>query len=468
MSGSKHFVTPFILPVAAFIGAILTGGIVLSMDFCASGEAVPFVDALFTATSAVCVTGLATVDVFSTYNRSGQSIVLFLIQLGGIGIITYTTLIFYMIGKRISLRDRLAVTQGLLYSPDFHIGKFIQRMVATIFLLEAVGAFLLWCYEPERIGLFNAVFIAVSAFCNAGFAPWADNLIQWDSHWGVNLTVVSLIVAGGLGFFVFNDLMRVLAAKIKNWQRSRTASPFIPPGTEGGMPRLTYFSRIVISTTLFLLVVGTAAIFFVELGNKAWAGRPMGERFLIALFQSATSRTAGFATADMALFSDITLLITMMLMFIGGSPGSCAGGIKTTAFRILCARLVSHLRGNPQVVVAGRAMDKATLNKAMLLLSYSLLTIITASFALTLTENGLLQHRLAPLSFMDIFFEVVSAFATVGLSVNLTPSLSSAGKLILCLVMFIGKLGPVWLVTTIQQFQPEQAFRHAEDSLPIG
>lgn len=468
MSGKKHYVTPFVMPVAAFFAAIIMGAVLLSLELTANAEPASFVDALFISTSAVCVTGLATVDVFAVFNRGGQCVILALIQLGGLGIITYATLIFYMLGKRISLRDRLAVEQGLLYNPTFHLGRLLQRMVLTVFTIEAVGAACLYIMEPERIGPFNAVFIAVSAFCNAGFAPWTDNLIQWRSHLGMNLTVMLLIVFGGIGFFVFDDIFRLLQAR---WRalRNKSQTPYAGWGNPWvGARHLSYYSRVVLKTTLFLIVGGWLVLFLLETGNAAWKDTPLGERLLATLFQSVTCRTAGFATEDMARFSDAALLISIMLMFIGGSPGSCAGGIKTTSFRVLFANLIANLRGHSQVIVDGRAMSANVLNKVVLLLSYAMLTVMLASFALILTENSSTHHGAAAVPFLDIVFEAVSAFGTVGLSVNLTPHLSSPGKLILCLLMFIGRLGPIWLVTTIQQFQSEPAYRYPEDSMPIG
>ncbi len=464
----NHFITPFVLPIAAFIAVIGLGSCALSLPQCAAGEPVPFVDALFVSTSAVCVTGLASVDAFAVFNRSGQIVILVLIQLGGIGIVTYTSLIFYMLGRRISLRDRMAVQQGLFYNPSFHLGRFLQRMVISVLLLEAAGAALLLYLEPEGIGAFNAVFLAVSAFCNAGFAPWPDSLAQWSDRWAITGVIMSLIVLGGLGFFVADDLARVVRARLHAVRQRIASRSRKSPGETGARVQLSYYSRLVLKTTIVLILGGAAAIFLVELGNGIWKNTPLSERLLTALFQSVTSRTAGFATVDMARLSDVTLLILIMLMFVGGSPGSCAGGIKTTAFRILCSSLVSHLHGHSQVVVDGRAMDASTLNKAQLLLFYALMTIVAATFLLTVTENGIVYHGGTRLSFMDLFFEVVSAFATVGLSVNLTPQLSAEGKLILCLVMFIGKLGPVWLITTIQQFQTETAYRFPESSIPIG
>lgn len=465
---AKPFVTPFLLPVVSFAAAIFVGAVLLSTQFCALGDPVPFVDAFFIATSCVCVTGLASVDPSTVFNMAGRWVMLALIQLGGLGIVTYSTLILYMFSRRISLWDRLAVGRALLQDQSFHLGTFLQRMALIVFGIEAAGALFLYCMEPERIGLFNAVFLAVSGFCNAGFAFWPDNLMQWRSHWGVNMTIMGLITCGGLGFFVLDEILRVCRGRLGRFRQNGRRNFLHPPLPRSRPPRLSYYTRLVLWTSAGLAFFGALAIFLADLGNEAWRGMPWSDRALAALFQSVTSRTAGFATMDMALFSDLSLLITIVLMVIGGSPGSCAGGVKTSTFRVLCAYVAAQLKGHRQVVVRGRAVATAVLNKVMLLFYFAMLTMVAATLLLTMTENGAAHHGGASVQIMDIFFEVVSAFGTVGLSINLTPRLSEAGKVILCLVMFIGRLGPIWLVTTIQQFQSEPAFRYPETDLPIG
>ncbi len=465
MMHKKPYATPFVLPVAAFAATILAGAVLLSLDVCSQGDAVGFTDALFIATSSVCVTGLASIDPSSTFSQQGLWVMLVLMQLGGLGIVTYSSLVLYMFSRRVSLLDRMAVGQALLHDGTFHLGRFLKRVVVIVMCVEIAGALLLFLMEPARIGLFNALFLAVSSFCNAGFAPWPDNLIQWRGHYGVNAVVMSLIVIGGLGFFVIDELLRVLRARFIDRPVPARVSAEAPLHRVGG---LSYTGRVVIVTSAALIVLGAAAIFCADLGNSAWKDVPMDERVLAALFQSVTSRTAGFATADMASLSNLSLLCTIVLMFIGGSPGSCAGGIKTTSFRVLFGFLSAQLRGHRQVVVAGRAVDAPTLNKAVLLMFYAMLTSIIATLILAATENGAAPHAAAPFSLTDLYFEVVSALATVGLSVNLTPQLSDPGKLVLCVVMFIGRLGPIWLITTIQQFQTDRAFSYPEGDLPIG
>lgn len=458
MPKRKKFVTPFILPIFAFAVAIFVGGLLLhSSIFCV--EEVSVVDAFFIATSAVCVTGLSPFDVFAVFNRGGQLVVLLLMQLGGLGIITYTTLIFHLLRKRISLRDRLAVEQGLFYNPEFSLGSFIKRIVLIVLSLEFVGFLLIFVMGHKNIGIFEALFLSVSAFCNAGFAPWADSLEFWSADWGVTSAIMGLILLGGLGFFVLDDIFKRLM---------ETAKRIRHPETAKRPAKLSFYSRVVLQTSLLLLLFGTLAIFFTELFNENFAPLSLHERLLAALFETVTSRTAGFATTNQAHFSDITLLIVIFLMFIGGSPGSCAGGIKATTFRILLANLFSKLQGGNQTVISNRAIDNATVNKAMILFCYAVLIIVFSTFILVLTENGVVHHGGARIPFFDLFFEVVSAFATVGLSINVTPMLSEPGKIVLCVVMFIGKLGPVWIITAIQQFQSTASYKYAETTIPVG
>ena len=462
----KRFAAPFVLPVAAFAATILIGAFALWLDISAVGQPVAFVDALFTATSAVCVTGLATVDPSTVFNRTGQSVMLALTQLGGLGIITYSTLIFYMLSRRISLHDRLAVGQALLHDSSFHLGKFLQRIVLQVLAVEAAGALLLMAFAPESISPFKAVFLAVSAFCNSGFALWPDNLMQWRDHLGVNMVVMTLITCGGLGFFVLDEMLRIFRQRL-HWRKPRVARLSVAQALRF-KPHLSFNSRVVIAVSAVLTFGGGLLIMCGNLGNPAWESASFFDRALTSLFQSVSCRTAGFSTVDMASFSDVSLLSMILLMFIGGSPGSCAGGIKTTTFCVLAAYFIAQFRGRSQVVVAGRAMEAGTLNKALLLFCFSILTVSAATFFLVLSENGTAHHTEGAFHMLDLLFEVTSAFGTVGLSVNVTPRLSDAGKLLICLVMFIGRLGPIWLLTTIQQFQSDPAYRYPETAVPIG
>ena len=458
---TKRFTTPFILPVLAFAAAILAGSALLAFDFCARSEAVSFVDALFTATSSVCVTGLASVDPSTVFNHAGHVIMLALIQLGGLGIATYATLIFYLFARKVSLSDRLAVGQALLREPSFNLGRFLLRIVSIMLVIECAGAVALYAAHPEAVTPFHALFLSVSAFCNAGFALWPDNLIQWKNDPGVNGVVIALIILGGLGFAVLDELIWFVRARLVFRSRGNLLHP-------GRKPQLSYHSRLVLKTSCLLVLGGGLVLFCANAFNPAWEHVAWKEMALQSLFQSVTCRTAGFSTVNLAYYTDLALLAMIVLMVIGGSPGSCAGGIKTTTFRALFGFFISQIRGRSQVVVQGRAMGAATMNRVMVLFFFSMLTLLVATAALILTENGSAHHNEGAFTFLELFFEAASAFGTVGLSINVTPQLTAAGKVILCLVMFIGRLGPIWLITAIAQLQREPAYRLAETELNIG
>lgn len=459
---APRFAMPFFLPVFAFAAAIGAGAFLLGLDVFTTRPVRP-VDALFLATSAVCVTGLAPFDIFAVYTRPGQCIVLALVQLGGIGIFTYATLFVHLMGRRISLTDRVAVEQGLFYDHGFSLSAFVRRVVVLVFVIEAAGALCLLALGEEEIGPFNAVFLSVSAFCNAGFAPWGDSLERFRGAFGLNGILMALIVLGGLGFFVLDDLLR----RLRHGLGRRFGPARRLPQPENAAPRLSWCSRLVLRTTFWLIVAGGLGIFALEWRNPAFAGLPVHERLLAAFFESVTCRTAGFDTVNQASFSTASLFLAALLMGIGGSPGSCAGGIKTTTFRVVLAQLRARLTGRPQAVLQGRGLADATISQAFLLFFCATFIILAASFAILLLERGATPHT-ASAQFFDIAYEVVSAFCTVGLSLNLTPRLGEASKLVLCCAMFIGKLGPIWLIGAVSQLTAPQAFRYPEETLPVG
>lgn len=441
---------PFFIPIASFAAVILSGTCLLLMPV-SRNEPVSWIDALFVATSAVSVTGLSPFDAFHVFNKTGQTVILILMQLGGLGVLTFTTLAVFLIRRRVSLSDRIAVEQSIYCDAKFNLKSLLLRVVAVVFGIECAGAIGIWVFLPDDGSVFNAIFLSISAFCNAGFAPWADSLERFRSAWGLNITLMLLIISGGLGFFVLVEL----AGKVASWR------PL------GRPVELSFYSRMVVGTTVWLILGGSTAIFLLGCINPAFDAYSLGDRLCAAFFESVTCRTAGFATVNQAHFSSASLLLAIFLMMIGGSPGSCAGGIKTTTFRVLCAFMTANFRGRSQAVALGRAFDKVVVKKALLLLAFSLHLIFAASFAILLLEQGATPHdRSAP--FFDIFFEVVSAFCTVGLSINLTPELCGSSKLILCLLMFTGKVGPIWLLATVQGLQKPPAYRYPEETLPVG
>ncbi|MBG0789100.1 MAG: potassium transporter TrkH [Desulfovibrionaceae bacterium] len=453
----NKLVSPYWLPVWFFAGAILTGALLLHLDASHPGGPLGFVDALFTATSAMCVTGLVVVDTGTYFSTFGQNVILALIQAGGLGIMTFTTLIIQLLGKHVSLNDRIAVGQSLLRDPNFSLPRFLLRVLVWTFALEGAGALALWAMDPVGFSPYSAVFHSVSAFCNAGFSLYPDSLTQWAGHGGMNTVFIVLITAGGLGFFVLNECGMLLWDSVLNrWRRRR--KPL----------RLSWHSTVVLQTSVFLVVVGTVVIFFAE-GAAGNAGNGFREHFWAALFQSVTSRTAGFNTVEIGAMTNVSLAFMMLLMLVGGSPGSCAGGIKTTTFRALCGFVWAQFRGWRQVRIGRFSLDQHSLNTVVSLVTMTFLLVGAGTLILAaLDSGGSGPYLMARDEFLADMFEVISAFATVGLSTGLTPTLGDAEKVVVIILMFVGRLGPVWLLSALQSWQSERRFRVPTANLPFG
>ncbi|BDQ33050.1 TrkH family potassium uptake protein [Pseudodesulfovibrio portus] len=447
--------SPYWLPVWFFAGAILTGTVLLYLDASHPGGPLSFVDALFTATSAMCVTGLVVVDTGTYFSTFGQDVILALIQAGGLGIMTFTTLIIHLLGKHVSLNDRIAVGQSLLRDPSFSLPKFLFRVVVWTFALEGLGALILWAMDPVGFSPYSAVFHSVSAFCNAGFSLYSDSLTQWAGHGGVNTVFMVLIIAGGLGFFVLNECGTLFWAVLFRENKKRTPL------------RLSWHSRIVLETSFFLVVIGAVVIFFAE-GAAGNANHGFWHHFWTSLFQSVTSRTAGFNTVEIGSMTNVSLAFMLLLMIVGGSPGSCAGGIKTTTFRALCGFIWAQFRGWRQVRIGRFALDQHALNTVVSLVTMSFLLVGMGTMILAALDSGTGPYLMARDEFLADVFETVSAFATVGLSTGLTPSLGDAEKVTVIILMFVGRLGPVWLLSALQSWQSERRFRVPTANLPFG
>jgi trk system potassium uptake protein len=448
-------VNPFSLPIIFFGAVIAIGAFLLKLPMSSTAAPLPLIDALFTATSATCVTGLAVVDTGSRFTPFGQSVILGLIQLGGLGIMTYTTLIFYLWNRKVSLTDRLAVGQSLMHDPGFHLGKFLTRIVIWTMIMEGAAAAALYVLDPNGFKPFSALFHAVSAYCNAGFSLDADSLVAYRGIWPINLIFMVLIISGGIGFSVMMEMLQLFKNRLRRLFQPRP------------IRRLSGYSRLVIHTTLFLIIAGAVGIYAAEfVGYHRHLS--FNEAILSSLFQSVTCRTAGFNTLPIGELTNVTLVIMTGLMIIGGAPGSCAGGIKVTTFRIVIAHAVSQFVGREQTVVARTAVDRTSLNRALMLVFFAGMIIGAAVLALNITEGGDIPHPQTRGLFFDIFFEVISAFGTVGLSTGLTPTLSWAGKTIIAAVMFIGRLGPIVFVAAIQSHQRPEHFRWPEKSVLVG
>lgn len=453
---SKLF-SPFWLPIWFFAGAICTGAAVLHHRTSLAQDHLSWIDAFFTATSAMCVTGLTVVDTGSFFSLAGQGALLAMIQLGGLGIMTYASLAGYLLSKRISMTDRIAVGQSLMHDPSFKLGSFLLRVVAGTAVIELAGAAVLYFLDPVGFHPYSAVFHSVSAFCNAGFSLYSDSLSSWRGDWGVNILFMILITLGGLGFFVINDCL-VLAGK---------AVKRAGPESEPRAHLLSWHTRIVLGTSLFLVVAGTVTIFTAEMigGEEtlSWS-----DTLLASMFQSVSCRTAGFNTVEIYHLTNVSLVIMLGLMFIGGSPGSCAGGIKTTTFRAWWAFVAAQFRGRDQCRIGGSALNPASMHKALTLIIMATGLVALATLVLNITEGGDSPHVQARGIFLETFFEAVSAFGTVGLSTGLTHKLSFEGKIMTIILMFVGRLGPIWLLSAFNIWRIDPHYRFPEKHLPLG
>lgn len=422
-------IPPVRLIVVSFLIVILIGAFLLTLPIASRmGKPTAFIDALFTATSATCVTGLVVFDTWTHWNVLGQIIIISLIQIGGLGVITFTTGFTLLMRRRLGLRDIQLATENT--SGDTiniaHLIKMILIFTATCELLGALLLMLRFVPQFGAQGIWIAFFTAISAFCNAGFDILGfvmkdGNLIPYVSDPLVCLTVGSLIVVGGLGFVVISDIYysRVLT----RIQKKKST-------------HLNFHSRIVLSTTAFL-IVGGAALFFILEYNNTLRGMNLGTQLNASLFQSISARTAGFASLDIAKELDGTKILTVVLMFIGASPAGTGGGIKTTTFVILAATVLSAMRGLEDTTVLKRRIDKSTVYRAISIFFGALLVVLIAT--------GVILTADPEVNGVDALFEATSGFGTVGLTAGVTQRLSDISKFVVSCTMFVGRVGPVSL-----------------------
>jgi trk system potassium uptake protein TrkH len=451
----RRMPNPARLLVTGFLTAIGLGTVLLSLPAATvDGRGLPLVDALFEATSATCVTGLVVVDTGSTFTLFGELVILILIQVGGLGIMTVTTLFAYAVGRRISLSETLTVGEAL-GQPHLSGVLALARNVALLtFTAELAGAAVLtavWSQEyPLGEALYLGVFHSVSAFCNAGFDLFGQSLAGHTTDVVVNLTFLTLIITGGLGFYVLSEVLS-----------RRRFGPGVGNSPGGRNGRLSLHTRVVLVTSLALIAGGTLVILLFEHSNPATLG-PLspGGKVLAALFQAVTPRTAGFNTVSIAHLAPSTLLILMVFMFIGASPGSTGGGIKTTTFVALVSTIRSALRRRDDVEIGGRRLPPEVTVKSWVIASLGLGVILTATTLLLATED-------AP--FLTVLFETVSAFGTVGLSTGLTPELSTAGRLLVSVLMFVGRVGPFTVAVALARKRPTgRAWHLPEERIIVG
>jgi len=439
--------------------AIFLGAALLATPFAARGAPLSFLDALFTATSAQCVTGLTVVDTGSRFSLFGQSVILALIQVGGLGITTFSVYLFIYLRIGVGAKGRWIINETLMHTPVGSWRELIRGVVVLTLVIEALGAVLLALALVPRLGwgtgLYSAVFHSVSAFCNAGFSLFPDNLVGFRADPLVNTTIIALIILGGIGFLVIREVMAWIGARIRHLRRPRRRHI-----------RISLHGKVVLVTSVFLIFYGAVLIGWLERDN-ALAGMPFLEGMWTALFQSVSARTAGFNTVDLGAFRSPTLFLVMFLMFVGASPGSAGGGVKTTCLALFFAVFYSRLKGTPHVSLFHRTIPDELVTKALALVLLACILIGCALFALLLAQSPDLAHE-NPREFLVCAFEAVSAFGTAGLSIGMTGKLNPLGKWIIILLMFVGRVGLLTMAFAIAGRTRRFPTRYAEENVMIG
>jgi len=434
--------------VFGFACIILLGTALLMLPFASSsGHSLGLINAFFTATSATCVTGLVVVDTGTTYSHFGQTVIICLIQVGGLGFMTMSTLIAFVLRKRITLKERLILQEAFNHGSMEGIVRLIRKVVLYSVGIEAVGAIVLtirWSFDmgfPRA--LYYGVWHAISLFNNAGFDLFGplsgpfSSLTSYANDVVTNIMAMVLIILGGIGFIVISDLLE--------YKRTR---------------KLSLHSKVVLSMTSFLIVFGALVIFVFEFTNTRTLGSlHIGGKLLASFFQSVGPRSAGPNTVDIAGLRQASQFFMIILMFIGASPGSTGGGIKTTTFTILIGAMVAMIRGKEDIVIFRFRLAQDRILKAITLTMIILFMIIFVAMVLSTTEDA---------QFLKILFEVTSAFATAGMTMGLTPALTVFGKIMISLMMFAGRLGPITLAYALQPKPEKELYRYPEGKITIG
>lgn len=441
-----------------FAVLILIGGVLLWLPFCtAPGESTSFTDALFTATTCVCVTGLVTVTTAVHWTMAGKIVILLLIQIGGIGLITLASVIFVSLGRKISMRNRKMIQESYNLDQMSGLVKLVKRVITCVLGAEIIGAVGYgFRFIPQfgvSKGIFQSVFTSVSAFCNAGVDILGENsLMPYVKDPLVNFVTIGLIIAAGLGFIVWWDI----ADKTKKVFRRESS-------VRKAFKRLRLHSKLVLTTTAVLIFGGAFLIFIFEYKNPNTMGNmPFGQKLMASLFQSVTTRTAGFLTVDQGALSGASVLLCLFLMLVGGSPMGTAGGIKTTTLAVLVLSIYSNVRGKSDVEFRNRRIRSSYIRSAVV--------VMGAGLGVMMIMSMLLSAAMPDASLVDVVYEITSAIATVGLSRGLTPNLTVIGKWLVIITMYLGRIGPLTLGTAVvvRAARRSESTRLAEEDIMIG
>lgn len=426
-----------------YLVVILVGTILLHLPIATTNPgSLPWLDCLFTATSATAVTGLIVVNTSSAFTIFGQVVIMLLIQFGGLGLMTMSTLLALVIGRRIGLQERVVMQKELGQFQLSGLVKVVKRVLLITAIIEGLGVVILFLRWQPLLGakkaLYYAVFHSVSAFCNAGFDLFGNSMQNFSRDFITLFTISSLLILGGLGFGVVTDLFHLPKNK-----------------------RLTFHSRMVLRVSLILLVLGWAFVFFTEYSNPETLGElSFGGKVLSAYFTSATTRTAGFESLPTGSLRTPTLFFAIVLMFIGASPASTGGGIKTTTFGVVVVTVFSIIRGKGETEVFQRRVAKETIIDALCIITLAMMLVFLDTIVLSFLETDK--------EFLDLFFETVSAFGTVGLSTGITPDLSTISKIMLILTMYAGRVGPMTVLVALSKKRKTQNFRYPEEKILVG
>ena len=441
--------------IIGFASVILFGALLLMLPFATNdGNGAVFKDALFTATTSVCVTGLVVVETAGYWSLFGHIVILVLIQCGGLGIISFTTATLLILRKKVTLRDRILLEEAFNLNSLRGLLRFLKKVFQGTFVIEGIGMIVsAISFVPVYglKGLWYAVFHSISAFCNAGLdLLGSDSLIPFEQDVLLNVTTMFLIVAGGLGFPVWFNLVDSIRYGIKEKCSARRI-----------VRKWNLHTKIVLSFTSGLIIVGAVMIFLLERHNPGTlGGKPVPQQILSAVFQSVTLRTAGFCTIPQQNLTDPGAFVSILLMFVGGSPIGTAGGMKTTTIAVLIIAVWSLIRGKQETTVFGRTLSTESIRKALGVVTISIAAVGTAILLLLIFEDG---------SFMDSVYEVVSATATVGLSRNFTGSMGAIGKVIIIICMYLGRIGPISLAIALgKKKTPKGYYSFPTEDIPVG
>ena len=441
----------------SFLVAIIIGTILLSLPLSTRGpERIGLVDAIFTATSATCVTGLIVKDTPTFFSHFGQWVILILFQAGGLGIMTLSMLFAILLGRKLTIKENVTIQSALDHHKIEGLSSLIKYILSFTLGLEFLGALLLFLKWNRGYGVpaaeaaWNSLFHSISAFCNAGFSLFSNSFMDYQGDLYITLVISIMIILGGIGFVVLLDIKN-----LKFWKRNKGFT----------VNRFTLQSKIVLILSAALILIGTLAFLALE-NNGILQGLSWKNKILASYFQSVTSRTAGFNTVNIGGLGVVSQLGLIFLMFIGASPGSTGGGIKTATFGILVITVWSMLKNRDRVSVFKRTIPRHVVRKALVVFFMALAWILIFTIALSLTEGRNMDNLANP--FLSFLFEVTSAFGTVGLSTGMTPHLSALGKILIILTMYAGRIGPLTLALAIAIREEKIGYKYPEEKIMVG